>query len=47
VEVVRHKPNEIGGGFHNDPHENYQQAMLLNTRFFFFSSAFLKYDGVD
>jgi hypothetical protein len=28
VEVVKHKPNEMGGGFHNDPHENYQQAVL-------------------
>ena len=42
VEVVRHKPNEMGGGFHNDPHENYQQATLLNTRFFFLLLSFFQ-----
>jgi hypothetical protein len=26
VEVVKHKPHERGGGFHNDPHESYEQV---------------------
>lgn len=28
VEVARRKPHEAGGGFHNDPHESYEQASL-------------------
>jgi hypothetical protein len=27
VEVVSRKPNEAGGGFRNDPHESYEQAL--------------------
>jgi hypothetical protein len=39
VEVLKRKPNESGGGFHNDPQESYEQVMLFNSLLFIVSAS--------